>query len=53
MMPEDPTFQLFALLGAALVGFCLGVWLWRALTLRDRRETEQRHANEVKDLRDR
>lgn len=53
MMPEDPTFQLLALLGAAFAGFCLGVWMWRALTLRDRREAEQRHANEVKDLRDR
>jgi|GEM_PF-5372650 len=52
-MADDGTMQILALLGAALAGFGLGVWLWRALTLRDRRETEQRHANEVADLRDR
>lgn len=52
-MADDGTTQILALLGAALAGFGLGIWLWRALTLRDRRETEQRHANEVADLRDR
>lgn len=52
-MADDGTIQILALLGAALTGFGLGVWVWRALTLRDRRETEQRHANEVADLRDR
>lgn len=52
-MPETGTIQILALLAAALAGFGLGVWLWRALTLRDRRETEQRHANEIRDIRDR
>ena len=52
-MLDDGTFKLVVLLGAALAGFGLGVWLWRALTMRDRRETAQRHANEIKDLRDR
>ncbi len=52
-MSEEATFQAITLLAAALAGFGLGVWVWRALTLRDRRETELRHANELKDLRDR
>ncbi|MBI1353785.1 MAG: hypothetical protein GC160_05515 [Acidobacteria bacterium] len=47
------TVSILELLAAAAAGFVLGAALWRALTLRDRRETEQRHHSEVADLTDR